>query len=533
MARAHPVPVSVLLVALALLAPSAPAQVSEIQRATARVKPAVVYIQAEFGALVAFNQEVFGPVYTGAVGSGFIIRQDGFVVTNAHVVEPTEGTAQRIKANFALMLINQLPDVELTEANVAEIVANSLLIDSEGLALKAADIPTEVKVLTKGGLQQVKGLVAEFPAEVRSISPMLAKDVAILKINGSNFPSAALGDSDAVQLQDPVTVIGYPGVVQETFERAGLFGGDSQMEVSITQGVVSSLKTWHDGSSILGTDAGAAHGNSGGPAINRNGEVIGILSMGAVSGQSDSYPFNFLRPINVAKDFIRANGVDPQTGLTDTLYAEGLDAFWEAESLTQAGKAGAAGKSYTTAKDKLQSVVNLYNQHPDAPGYLVRIEEAMVQLPSAGFPVTPVLIGVAAVVLGALVFVALGRRRSAAPAPAPAPQPAAAAAPQQAAAAAAGRFRLVAEAGALAGNHFDVGPEGLTIGRDPASCQVVCQGDMVSRQHARVHWSGGNLVVTTLSTTNKTFVNEQPISQVSVRPGDRVRISDSVFLIQG
>lgn len=556
------------LAGVALGAGAAGAQLSEVQKATTLAKPAVVYVKAEQWSHVAYGGKLYGPVYTGAVGSGFLVHPDGFVITNAHVLEPDARTAQSIKVNFALLVLQELGRAP-SEAEVGKIAANAVLVEpDEGLPIKPSEIQRQAYVVLKGGLSQVKELQRELKAEVRALSPMLQKDIAILKVSGSNFPTVVLGDSNQVQLQDSITVVGYPGVVQSTFERTGLFGADSQMEVSVTQGIISSFKTWHDGSQILGTDAGAAHGNSGGPALNARGEVIGILSMGAVSDSGGNYPFNFLRPIAVAQDFVRASGIVPEESLTTRRYAAGLASFWAAQQAAGAGDKSRARDGYRKAKEELQGALALYPQHPDAQGYLVRTEEALSQLPGGlAIPWLPVLIGLAVVALLALALVVLrGKRPSAPPIaslaplpvlqhpapqhpaaqhpaaqhpalqhPAAQPQPAQphAPSPQGAPGPAARQFSLEAESGPLAGNRYEVGPGGLTIGRDPAKCQVVYQADTVSREHARLQITGDGLIVTNLSATNQTYVNDQAISQAPVRAGDRVRVSQVVFLVRG
>lgn len=533
------------VLALALGAARAPAAVTELQKATTLVKPAVVYVQTIFTARVLHQSDsgsqVAGPFRTGGTGSGFLINPDGFVVTNGHVVEPTSDTMEQLFQQFFLQMLQAyeqeagrpLTDDEKTRV-VQRLQQDQLtLINDEGEPiLNKDDLPREVTVVTKAGLAQLKEVQRGFPAEVRAVSPVAEKDVAILKISGRHFPSVRLGDSDKVQLQDPVTVIGYPGAVQSTFEHTGAFAGDSLMEVTITQGIISSFKTWRDGSPILGTDAATTHGNSGGPAINQDGEVIGVLSMGALTPYSQAFGFNFLRPINVAKDFIRASGVVPQTSLTDTRYAEAMGHFWTAQELEEAGKGGPARAQYEQAKAALKSVIDLYPQHSDAGRYVVASEEALSRLP-AGFAYWPWVIGgVGVLALAGLVAFAAGRRKAAPVAPGgAAPRPAGGGGKGRGAAPAAG-WELVAESGPLAGNRFGVGPAGMTIGRDEARCQVVYQADTVSREHARLELRDGALLLTNLSTTNPTYLNDKPVSQVEVQAGDKVRIGEVVFRVR-
>lgn len=522
------------------------AKVTDLQKATALVKPSAVYIKTSFTAAVAYvagnDSTLYGPYQMGGTGSGFFINPDGFLITNAHVVEPNANLLDMLKNAFISDMVQQAEKKAgrpFSEGERSKLVSNLVaqgqiyVCKQDGSPiLKSEDVPREVVVRVKAGISGAEELYREFPAEVRAISPMAQKDIAILKISERNLPTAPLGDSDSVQLQDEIFVLGYPGAIQSTFEESGAFGGDSHMEVTITRGIISSFKTWNDGSPILGTDASTTHGNSGGPAINAKGEVIGVLSMGALTQYSQAFGFNFLRPINVAKDFVRAAGVEIKVSLTDTRYREALEHFWTAEEHEEQGKFSAARKEYEIAKTTLRSVLDLYNQHPDATRYIVKAEEAISRLPKGLFSsnwLRYLLIAGAALVLLAIVA-AIALRK-------PATQKAATTTTPQRSAAkpavATGQKRvLIAQSGPLQGNRFEIGPEGLLIGRDPGTCQVVYNAETVSRQHAKITVGPEGATIQNLSTTNPTYLNDQPVSQRVLHNQDRIRIGQVVFLYQ-
>ena len=83
---------------------------------------------------------------------------------------------------------------------------------------------------------------------------------------GGNAPILKLSDSDKVQLQDHVTVLGYPGAA-DTFN-SGLLSSKSGLEATINDGKISARKTASSGAPILQTSTPATHGNSGGPVLN-------------------------------------------------------------------------------------------------------------------------------------------------------------------------------------------------------------------------------------------------------------------------
>jgi hypothetical protein len=91
----------------------------------------------------------------------------------------------------------------------------------------------------------------------------LKRDLAVIEIRANGLPTLALRDSDAVRVGDKVLVLGSP---------IGLEG-------TLTSGVVSSVRTIGD-SSLIQTDAAVNPGSSGGPMLDAEGRVIGIVSSG-------------------------------------------------------------------------------------------------------------------------------------------------------------------------------------------------------------------------------------------------------------
>lgn len=119
-------------------------------------------------------------------------------------------------------------------------------------------------------------------------------DLAVVKIDADNLPVATLGNSDGVEVGHIVFAIGNPLELRST----------------MTEGIVSALgrnlriiDDNHSGFAIenfIQTDAAVNPGNSGGPLVNINGEVIGINS--AIATTNARYQgYSFAIPINLAK----------------------------------------------------------------------------------------------------------------------------------------------------------------------------------------------------------------------------------------
>jgi serine protease Do len=165
---------------------------------------------------------------THSLGSGFIIREDGYVVTNNHVV----------------------------------------------------DGATEIAVKLSDG--------REFPAKI--VGRDEKTDLALLKIDAKGLPVLPFGDSDKLQVGEPVMAIGNP------------FG----LEGTVTTGIVSAEgRVIGEGpyDNFIQTDASINPGNSGGPLVNATGQVVGIDT--AIFSQSGgSVGIGFAIPINMAKTIL-------------------------------------------------------------------------------------------------------------------------------------------------------------------------------------------------------------------------------------
>lgn len=307
---------------------------------------------------------------TGASGTGFIISPDGYIITNAHVV-----------------LAGENPETMLFEA-VARDLEDSLYAElSKYYNIPPADREKVTKILTQkllayfmenGQITDVNvnyyvlnGVaspgedikVKSWPAVVKKQGTVYEKigkeitwgrDVAIIKVEKANLPTVILGDSGKVEAGDRIFVIGYPGRTRDP-----IFKPESLLEATVTSGVVSAKRTLRTGIETIQTDTTMLPGNSGGPAYNEDGEVIGIATFGAEEGVE----VNFLLPINLAKEFMNEMNIQNRHSILDTKYADALNAFWNRDCYT--------------AIAKMKDVLALYPGHPYAQDYVTECERAI------------------------------------------------------------------------------------------------------------------------------------------------------------
>ncbi len=177
----------------------------------------------------------------GDTGSGFVLRSDGYILTNNHVVA-----------------------AGVTDGKISVVFANG---DS-------------------------------VPAKIVGRSP--AYDLAVLKVDRTGLPAVTLGNSDDVVVGDQAIAIGAPlglagtvtsGIISARNRPVTTGGLDTGSDPSYI--------------SALQTDAAVNPGNSGGPLVDGQGRVIGVNSAIATlsngTGQSGSIGLGFSIPVNQAR----------------------------------------------------------------------------------------------------------------------------------------------------------------------------------------------------------------------------------------
>src|ERR1035437_1443629 len=186
-----------------------------------------------------FSRQFFGPGFDNrsptaraqreeSLGSGVIVSPEGYILTNNHVVEGAT-------------------DVRITFSNKRQLQAKVV----------GADPKT---------------------------------DIAVLKVEGSGFPSITVGDSSKVQVGDYALAIGDP------------FGGGQ----TVTMGIVSAMNRGNlgieDYEDFIQTDAPINPGNSGGALVNDRGQLIGINTAILSHGSGGNEGIGFAIPVNLARE---------------------------------------------------------------------------------------------------------------------------------------------------------------------------------------------------------------------------------------
>ncbi|MFC3798526.1 trypsin-like peptidase domain-containing protein [Cohnella sp. GCM10012308] len=155
-------------------------------------------------------------------------------------------------------------------------MGSGFIFDSTGYILTNQHViadADEIKVTVTGHQE---------PYTAKLLGSSYDLDLAVLKIEGTDFPTLKLGDSGASNMGDWVVAIGNPYGFDHTVTVGVLSSNERQISIQDTAGT-------RNYEHLLQTDASINPGNSGGPLINLNGEVIGINT--AVSSQAQGIGF--------------------------------------------------------------------------------------------------------------------------------------------------------------------------------------------------------------------------------------------------
>ena len=223
--------------------------------AAEKILPSVVGIKVEYSISSIFSR---GESTASAEGSGVIISEDGYILTNNHVVDTSSSSSYFY--------------------NVSE--ANKVTIH-----LYNDETEYEGKII--GTDEQT--------------------DLAVIKIEKDGLTAAKLGDSDGIKVGEFVMAVGNPLSLQSSIS-AGIVS-------AVNRKVTNEGKTF----TLIQTDTAINSGNSGGALVNADGEVVGIntlkMSGSGVEGIGFAIPINSAKP--VSEQLIQYNKVKrPYIGIT-------------------------------------------------------------------------------------------------------------------------------------------------------------------------------------------------------------------------
>ncbi len=299
-------------------------------------------------------------------GTGFFVDPKGYILTNAHVTTLLNSELESIKEEIKFMnylsyyyeLYDNANYNELVSIETYDEILQKMLFLEENLEIRNLRIK-KIEIIWGEGSEVEKYEAVLIDSNERYLDEIGGRDWALLKIDGQNFPALPLGDSGSISLGEDTIVIGYPWTSEGYSEDL-----ENYVAPTPTYGKVSNIVPSGKYKDVQ-IDVSIEEGNSGGPGLNSNGEVIGIATSG-YSSLGGSY--NYLTPINDVKSEINFRFKQSEV---DTLWKESLTNFW--------------GENYLIAKEKIGELDSLSPNHPYAEGFLNQINK----LPNTNKEIVP------------------------------------------------------------------------------------------------------------------------------------------------
>jgi len=370
-------------------------QTDSTEVTAAKYSPAVVQIWNFYCMDISFyGKPFFRDACDASIGSGFFVSSDGYIASNGHVVTSNPKDiaignalyyAQSENDNTYIGLLIKEAGITNSDLNkfttlteLYDFIVDKLysIDDSKitatnqvsNLLVQLNDKKPDVEelfTLTEGrkeyaeqdSIKRAKVTASDYRV-YDGYSQWHASDVAIAKIDGDNYPVVKTGSIKTLTQGSALTILGYPAQASDN----SLVDGAAS-RVTLTSGKVSSIKDAKGSSKkLIETDTTIGHGNSGGPAFDSNGQVVGLATYTLDGSGSGNGVFNYIRDIADLLDVAKKASISLKTtSTTQTTWEEGLDLFYNAR--------------FSKAVKKFEKVKTYYAQHSKADEFIASANE--------------------------------------------------------------------------------------------------------------------------------------------------------------
>jgi S1-C subfamily serine protease len=403
-----------------------------VVRAVDIAKPAVVRIFTTISGNVTVHftstQSATFPLNGGNYklefsGSGAFISAHGDILTANHVVNPPHDsqlndslfqTAAQDVADYINQNFNAT--TPYTAEDALAFMTNGNFRTDTLYGKPSSDVYFSTDYSGPSSQTDFKKLGSDVRLHVNKIEQYSATnihDVAIIHINMNDTPSIQLGDSSGVAQLDTLTIIGFPGNADISTKQ----DPTQLLTSSVNKVYVSALKDNDMGSSLIQVGGNVEHGDSGGPALDSSGTIIGVVS--SYSSEAD-YPLgtSFLQASSNAQNLLLAQGLDTTPGPFEKAWRQAFTDY-----------ASTAPGHWHKAQQEFQKLSDKYLNFNGMTPYLnyAADQASHEKLPTAATPSAPNYgaweVGIAGIlllfliVLGGLLFFMAKRQKSSHSAP--------------------------------------------------------------------------------------------------------------------
>jgi S1-C subfamily serine protease len=264
-----------------------------------------------------------GSYDVAGTGSGAFVSANGDILTADHVVHVPSDEVAITAADDIAGVLNHASDYDpgcglSSPVTATDIVNGNFQINFTTHVLDSRTIVWQSTAFTGPPHSSAIKDATSYPATVVTNSSYDAFDIAIIHVNLSDTPSIALGDSADVAIEDPLMVIGFPGN-GDVNDSAVNF-----LTPSVNNVNVSAVKVSDNGSQLLQVGGNVEHGDSGGPVLDANGHVVGIVSF---AGPDAPGVTSFLRTSNDALTLLKNKSVNLAPGQFQTRWSRAFGQY--------------------------------------------------------------------------------------------------------------------------------------------------------------------------------------------------------------
>lgn len=381
-----------------------------VVRAVDLAAPAVVRVATIYASHITLN--VCGTTVTlpnnaagypeGAIGSGAFVSANGDILTADHLVTVDHATLEQQLFNdpAAQADIARALDASPCYSYGPVVTPGDIgggFLQSSGVAYVttftspktyiwrdtwySGALPTPSVGVPE--LMQALLSVPHLQATTLASSDFTHDDLALLHVDTTNTPSIQLDDSANVQALDTLTVIGFPANGDANNDPNNL------LTPSFNLANVSAIKTDSDGAELIQVGGNIEHGDSGGPALDASGRIVGVVSFGGADNQGITA---FLRSSDSARRLLTTAGVSNIPGAFQRAWRQAFDDY-----------AATAPGHWQRAARELAALLKAYPQFQGAAPYAAwAAEQARHETPGTSSRAASPLLMVALGALAAL-----------------------------------------------------------------------------------------------------------------------------------
>lgn len=265
-------------------------------------------------------------------GSGFFATEDGYLVTAAHVVSASKDDIRALITGLEKQpghrsegrtelqrLVREESGITLSDSQLDKLISfQERWIDKYA----TVDKVDARYYLGSGGVVEAGQHLVTTGTRLSLVTAEPSapgRDIAIMKADVTSVPALALAPAGP-SMGSAAYLLGYP--------RRGYLEEAAQLDATVTPtlsvGTMTEQRPMEGGWTAVGTSAQVTHGNSGGPVLDSQGKVLGVVSFMLTNGKDATDGPGFFVPVDVVRETLAKASVKPAAGTLTNLYYQAL-----------------------------------------------------------------------------------------------------------------------------------------------------------------------------------------------------------------